>query len=54
MAHAALEKLVLDRRREPLPHFKIPRIVRIVDDFSRALLKKKVARNKLQEVANNL
>lgn len=53
MAHAALETLVLDRRREALPHFKIPRIVRIVDDFSRALLKT-VARNKLREVANNL
>ena len=49
----AVEKLVLDHCAEHLSRFKIPRMIRVVDDFPRSLLNK-VAKNKLREIADKL
>jgi len=48
-----LEDRILDHCREHMSAFKIPRHVRLVDDFPRSLLNK-VAKNKLREIADKL
>jgi len=53
MEHDALEELVLNHCAEHLSRFKIPRIIKVVDDFPRSLLNK-VAKNKLREIADKL
>jgi crotonobetaine/carnitine-CoA ligase len=53
MEQQDMEKLVLDHCREHLSAFKLPRLIRVVDDFPRSLLNK-VAKNKLREIADEL
>jgi crotonobetaine/carnitine-CoA ligase len=53
MQQDELEKLILDHCGEHLSRFKIPRMIRVVDDFPRSLLNK-VAKNKLRDIADKL
>jgi len=53
MGQDEMEKRVLDHCREHLSPFKLPRIIRVVDEFPRSLLNK-VAKNKLREIADKL